>query len=107
MLLLPRFPALTALPVIYAGASLLSYIEVDVSDLKKEFPLEDKVNVGPRTKVSNRTIRVVKFDLVIEVDGKQLKYEARWPPGAKTPEEVRVRKSGYVSLAPSFAPGVE
>lgn len=86
---------------------LLSRIEVDVSELKKEFPLEDKADVTPRTKVSNRFIRVVTFDLVIEVEGKQLKYEARWPPGAKTPEEVRVRKSGYVSLAPSFAPGTE
>lgn len=91
----------------YAGASLLSYIEVDVSDLKKEFPLEYKADAGPRTKVSNRFIRVVKFDLVIDIEGKQLKYEARWPPRAETPEEVQVRKSGYVSLAPSFAPGVE
>ncbi|ETN47239.1 uncharacterized protein HMPREF1541_01431 [Cyphellophora europaea CBS 101466] len=89
------------------GASLLSYIEIDVSELKKEFPLEDKADAGPRTKVSKRSSRIVKFDLVIDVEGKQLKYEARWPPGAKTPEEVRVRKSGYVSLAPSFVPGTE
>lgn len=86
---------------------MLSHVEIDVSDLREEFPLQDKGDAGPRTKVSNRFVRVVVFDLIIHVEGKELKFEARWPPGAKTPEEVRVRKSGYVSMAPSFAPGTE
>ncbi|KAF2160207.1 hypothetical protein M409DRAFT_29292 [Zasmidium cellare ATCC 36951] len=91
------------------GAELLSDIVIDVSDLRRELPLEPlepKADVGERTKVKNKNIRVVRFDLVVSVEGKQLKFEARWPPGARTPDEVRIRKSGYVSLAPSFSPGV-
>jgi hypothetical protein len=89
------------------GAFVLSYIEVDVSDLRNEFPLEPKATTGPRTRVSNRDHRVVKFDLVIMVEGRQLKYEARWPSAALSADEVRVRKRGYVSLAPSFVPGTD
>jgi hypothetical protein len=89
------------------GAFVLSYIEVDVSDLRNEFPLEPKATTGPRTRVSNRDNRVVKFDLVIMVEGRQLKYEARWPSAALSADEVRVRKRGYVSLAPSFVPGTD
>ncbi|KEF55827.1 uncharacterized protein A1O9_08578 [Exophiala aquamarina CBS 119918] len=89
------------------SAFLLSYIEVNVSEFKKEFPEVDKATAGPRMRVSNRKIRVVQFDLVIIVEGRQLKYEARWPSGAPSPEAVRIRKQGYVSLAPSFVPGTE
>lgn len=71
------------------------------------FPLEEKFDAGPRTKERNRYSRVVRFDLVIEVSGKQLKYEATWPPGATKPEDVLIRKSNYISLAPSFMPGTE
>lgn len=84
---------------------MLGCIEVDVSDLKNKFPLEDKAAVRRRTKVSNKKNRVVRFDLVLEVQGRRLKFEARWPPGTKSPDEVVVRKSGYVSLAPSLVPG--
>lgn len=41
------------------------------------------------------------------VEGRQLKYEARWPSGAASADEVRRRKQGYISLAPSFVPGTE
>lgn len=114
-------PLLRLTAVSYAGASLLSKIEIDVSDLKDEFPVEDTVKVNVSNSVdespfdgtvdkrpsTSASVRVVKFNLVIEVNGKQLKYEARWPPEAQTAKEVRVRKSGYISLAPSFAPGTE
>jgi len=58
-----------------------------------------------RAKKAKRWNKVIVFDLVIIVEGRQLKYEARWPSGAQSPEEVKVRKTGYVSLAPSLAPG--
>lgn len=102
-----RYRQYRADPFFLIGASLLSFIEIDVSDLKDEFPTEPKASTGPRTRPKNRDNRVVKFDLVIMVEGRQLKYEARWPSGARSADEVRIRKRGYVSLAPSFAPGTE
>jgi hypothetical protein len=89
---------------IFTGAYLLSTLEIDLTDYRDEFPVEPKWEAGPRAKVSSH-VRVVEFDLVIIIEGRQLKYEARWPAGTTRPEDVRVRKRQYVSLAPSFAPG--
>lgn len=86
---------------------MLSFIEVDVSEYRHQFPKQERAGVGPRTKKSNREVKVVKFDLVIIVEGRQLQYEARWPSGTKSPNEVRIRKRGCISLAPSFVPGTE
>ena len=56
-------------------------------------------------KKSKRWNKVIIFDLAIIVEGRQLKFEARWPPGAESPGDVRVKKTGYVSLAPSLPLG--
>ena len=58
-----------------------------------------------RARKAKRENKNVVFDLVIIVEGRQLKYEARWPSNAISPDEVKVRRTGYVSLAPSLAPG--
>ena len=66
---------------------------------------EERLRKFTRTRKSRRWNRVVVFDLVIIVEGRQLKFEVRWPSGANSLAEVKVRKTGYVSLAPSLAPG--
>ena len=58
-----------------------------------------------RAKKSKRWNKVIIFDLAIIIEGRQLKFEARWPSGTREPGEIKVRETGYVSLAPSLAPG--
>lgn len=42
----------------------------------------------------------IEYDLVIIVNGRNLKYEVRWPPGGKAMAE------GQICIAASFRPGV-
>ncbi len=72
---------------------------------KKAIMREENAFVFTRTRKSRRWNRVVVFDLILIVEGLQLKYEARWPSGANSLADVKVKKTGYVSLAPSLPPG--
>jgi hypothetical protein len=45
----------------------------------------------------------VEFDLVMIVDGRNLRYEARYPTG----EEGRVQKRGQTCIAAAFVPGTQ
>jgi hypothetical protein len=45
----------------------------------------------------------VTFDIVIEVDGLNLYYEARWPSGELG--QVLGGSQGQLSIAPAFDPG--
>jgi hypothetical protein len=86
-------------------AKCVGYIEIDMTDHKEAITKETNGFKYSRAKKSKRWNKVIIFDLVVIVEGRQLKFEARWPSGVQSPEEVKVRKTGYVSLAPSLAPG--
>ena len=45
----------------------------------------------------------VDYELVALVQGRNLRYEARYPVGS----EGRVRQSGQISVAAAFLPGTE
>ena len=53
----------------------------------------------------------VEFDLVMIVDGRNLYYEARWPPSqvvdgeTVTPEAQAVQARGQTCIAAAFQPG--
>ena len=55
--------------------------------------------VDPRTKKPRKHYRI-DMDLVMIVEGRNLRFEARWPQGSD-----QVRAVGKVSLAAGFAPG--
>ena len=76
-----------------------------MTDHKEAIIKEENAFKFSRTRKSRRWNKVVVFDLVIIVEGRQLKFEARWPSGANSLAEVKVRKTGYVNLAPSLALG--
>lgn len=50
----------------------------------------------------------VTFELVMIIDGRNLRYEARWPP-SKSPEasvhDQRVHAKGQTCIAAAFKPG--
>lgn len=50
----------------------------------------------------------VTFDLVMIVDGRNLRYEARWPPtedGEEPPTQQAVQARGQICIAANFRPG--
>jgi hypothetical protein len=49
----------------------------------------------------------VEFDLVMTVEGRNLRYEARWPPKAKLQDggEQEVQSSAQLCIAAAFEPG--
>jgi len=81
-------------------AQIAGRIEIDMSFLitgkiiKPERPEKGKQGV-PHYKV--------EFDLVPIVEGRSLRYEARYPPGAG--KKGKVLKFGQISLAAAFRPG--
>jgi hypothetical protein len=50
----------------------------------------------------------VTFELVMIIDGRNLRYEARWPP-SNSPEaslySQRVQEKGQICIAAAFKPG--
>ena len=50
---------------------------------------------------SGRKYYKVQFELVMIVDGRNLRYEARWPIG----EGAQVQKKGQTCIAAAFVPG--
>ena len=50
----------------------------------------------------------VTFELVMIIDGRNLRYEARWPPSNSPEARVhnqRVHEKGQVCIAAAFKPG--
>jgi acyl-ACP thioesterase len=101
----PGVPASSTDDASSAGAYEVGRIEIDMTEHMKEIKQYSNDFHKSREDRPRRKILVVKFDLVVVMEGKQLKWEVRWPSGAKTTEEIKVRKVGYVSLAPSLMPG--
>jgi hypothetical protein len=77
-----------------------------MSFLKTERRLQP---VGPYAdSKSGRRFYDVEFDLVIEVDGRNLKFEARWPRRKEATDALgEVQKSGQIPIAAAFLPGTE
>ena len=45
----------------------------------------------------------IEFQLVMIIDGRNLRYEARWPKG----NDARVHGSGQICIAAAFQPGTD
>jgi hypothetical protein len=92
------------------GAEIAGSIEVDMSFLKDlgyiqpTEPSESSVHYGKK----NKRYYLVEFDLVMILDGRNLRYEARWPPSKqleKFGQAQKVQASGQICVAAAFKPG--
>jgi hypothetical protein len=91
-------------------AELAGAIEVDMTFLRDQghinvvYPSQWSAKPGEKN-----GYYAVEFDLVMIIDGRNLKYEARWPPtvGDTPPLNQHVRASGQVCIAAAFKPGTE
>ena len=92
------------------GAELAGSIEVDMSflrDLNYIQPTEPSQSSAHYGK-KNKNYYLVEFDLVMILDGRNLRYEARWPPKEqleKFGQAQRVQASGQICVAAAFRPG--
>ena len=86
---------------------MLGKIEIDMTEFRKQLPTPENKYAESAAKMRKRKSIEVTFDLVIIVQGQQLLYEARWPSRSQPHlgRSVRKTKTGYLSLAPGFAPG--
>ncbi|KAI9693060.1 MAG: hypothetical protein M1822_005055 [Bathelium mastoideum] len=89
-----------------AGATLLGKIQIDMTEFRNQLPTKETAYADTAAKTAKHRIIDVTFDVVIIVEGHQLMYEARWPSRTQRDlGDVRKTKTGYLSLAPGFAPG--
>jgi hypothetical protein len=65
--------------------------------------LKTENGIQPVTSPTGRRYYKVEFDLVIRVDGRNLYYDAFYPPG----EEGRLQKAGQTCIAAAFIPGTK
>jgi hypothetical protein len=91
------------------GAELAGSIEVDMTFLKDQGLIQPKLpSVWSRHLGSKKCHWEVTFDLVMIVDGRNLRYEARWP-SSKDPEaaihQQSVQGKGRICIAAAFKPG--
>ena len=78
------------------GAEIAGRIIVDMTFLRKQRliqPTEDSW--------SKKKFYKVEFELVMIVDGRNLRYEARWPIG----DGAQVQNKGQTCIAAAFVPG--
>lgn len=76
----------------------------DEGHIQPESPSEFSTYSGPRAP----KYWAVTFDLVMIVDGRNLRYEARWPPSTDVDARnhgQRVHAMGQTSIAAAFRPG--
>ena len=71
-------------------------IVADMSFLVNEGIIEP---IEPDPQYPGRRHYKIEFELVMIVDGRNLRYEARWPAGGE------VRSGGQISIAAGFQPG--
>ncbi|GAM33782.1 hypothetical protein TCE0_013f00935 [Talaromyces pinophilus] len=82
------------------GYEIAGHIIVDMTFLKDE---PDFHPVEPDPGGKGRLHYQVEFELVIKIDGRNLRFEARYPAG----EDGVVRGARQISIAASFQPGTE
>jgi len=91
------------------GAELAGSIEVDMTFLKDQRLIKPKPpSYWSKHSGSGVCHWEVTFDLVMIVDGRNLRYEARWP-SLKDPEaaihQQSVQGEGQICIAAAFKPG--
>jgi hypothetical protein len=74
--------------------------------IKPELPSAHSTFIGDKVKQRLRHW-TVEFDLVMIVEGRNLRYEARWPPKDKLQDgdEQEVQVSAQICIAAAFQPG--
>ena len=77
-------------------AQIEGEIVVDMSFLRDEGIIQP---TWPADGKSGRKHFKIEYELVARIEGRNLKYEARYPPGGE------VKKSGQISIAAAFRPG--
>jgi hypothetical protein len=91
------------------GAELAGTIEADMTFLKNEGHIEPVPPSIYSTYSRDECLHyAVTFDLVMIVDGRNLRYEARWPPrkaGKQTSQQSHVKAQGQICIAAAFKPG--
>lgn len=88
--------------MLVTGAELAGQIVADMTFLRTEGliqPIKADREEGERFKRHYK----VEFDLVMIVEGRNLRYEARYPRG----EGGQVREGGRISIAAAFRPGTD
>ena len=86
-----------------SGAEVAGTFSVDMTFLKTEGLLQPIMpNPGENKAQPHYS---VTFDIVIEIDGLNLYYEARWPSGEQGQELEG--SQGQLSIASAFDPGTE
>jgi len=92
------------------GAELAGSIIVNMTFLKDEGLIEpvSAYNVQPGQRTPLRFYSV-EFDLVVIVNGRNLRYEARWPKSLNVESEGHLTDNvvaqGQICIAASFKPG--
>lgn len=92
----------------WLGAEVAGLITVDMTFLKREGHIQPKPPSDFSQHGDPKKLHWdVEFDLVMIVDGRNLYYEARWPPS--NPEEIPVQQvvmgRGQTCIAAAFEPG--
>jgi hypothetical protein len=82
------------------GADVAGRIVVDMTFLRKEGLIKPTM---PENGLSGKKYYKVQFELVMIVDGRNLRYEARWPVG----EGAQVQGRGQTCIAAAFVPGTK
>lgn len=80
------------------GAEIAGSIVADMTFLRTEGRIQP---IAPEDGEPGKKHYKVEFDLVMIVDGRNLRYEARYPMG----EEGQVQKKGQTCIAAAFVPG--
>lgn len=78
------------------GAEVAGKIIADMSFLVNEGKIQA---VEPEPGFAGKRHYKIEFELVMIIDGRNLRYEARWPAGGE------VRSGGQISIAAAFRPG--
>lgn len=81
-------------------AHIAGRIVADMTFLKTQNLIKPTV---PEKGVKARKHYKVEFELCLIIEGRNLRFEARWPPG----EGSRKMAEGQVSIAAAFKPGTE
>lgn len=90
------------------GAEVAGFIEADMTYLRTQGLIEP-VRASPFSTYwgTDHLHWEVRFELVMIIEGRNLRYEARWPLMEKVPsgEAQSVKAKGQVCIAAAFQPG--
>ncbi|KIM99548.1 hypothetical protein OIDMADRAFT_19679 [Oidiodendron maius Zn] len=82
------------------GSEVAGRIIADMSFLVKENIIQP---IMPDPMSGGKPHYKIEFQLVMIIDGRNLRYEARWPKG----NDARVHGSGQICIAAAFQPGTD